>query len=111
MIVEAPMLEQCEVAAILQKRFGRLTSWPAFLADIRRTEREGKAPPHLYGHQLHPHAFGEKRIPLYHPLAVAEFIRLIKLEIPGIECRAPNVYKFDNTPGVPWQMRKAELVK
>lgn len=101
-------LDVQQTVALLVTRLGSPVAWAAWLADIRRTPREGKKVPDLYGHQLHPSGQCGAHQAMYAPAAVKTFIDAVLAEDPGIKkAHGPRKYVFDDYgPLQPWRFRK-----
>lgn len=105
------MLDVQQTVALLVTWLGSPVAWAAWLADIRRTPREGKKVPDLYGHQLHPAGQCGAHQAMYAPAAVKAFIDAVLAENPGIKkAHGPREYVFDDHgPLQPWRARKMRL--
>ncbi len=102
-----------ETIAVLVRRLGTPVAWAAWLADIRRTPREGYPVPDLHGHQLYP--VGPDRVskqPKYRMADVLVFIKAILTADPGIKkANSPRRFVFDDYgPLQPWRTRKVRPV-
>lgn len=112
MKVHAELLPAAEVALLLRARLGTLRAWADFLADCIRNRQ------HLSGLQLLPHSslhtdsttIGR---PLYRREDVETFIGEARL-VAGVTGSAfglePITVIVDDTPGVPWGMRRAKRI-
>lgn len=106
------MLDVQQTVALLIVFLGSPVGWAAWLADIRRTPREGKKVPELHGHQLHPAGqLGAHQV-MYRPADVKAFIDAVLAEDPGIKkAHGPRKYVFDDYGTTqPWRLRKVRPV-
>lgn len=102
------MLDVQQTVALLIVFLGSPVGWAAWLADIRRTPREGKKVPELLGHQLHPAGqLGAHQV-MYRPADVKTFIDAVLAADPGIKkANGPRKYVFDDCgPLQSWRLRK-----
>lgn len=103
------LLDVQQTTALLVMRLGSPVAWAAWLADIRRTPREGKKVPELHGHQLHPACQLGAHQAMYRPADVKAFIDAVLAKDPGIKkAHGPRKYVFDDFGMTqPWRLRKA----
>lgn len=106
-----PLIDSQRAAARILLKLGAKVSWPAWLADIRRTPREGYPVPDLYGLQLRPYA-RHGNVVLYRPSDVDDFIAAVLAADPGIKAASkPTFYVVDDSGELqPWRWRKARPI-
>lgn len=104
-------LNSQETITLLTLHLGTPVAWGPFLADIRRTPREGIPAPQLHGLQLHPYS-RDGHVPLYRPRDVKDFIDAVRAADPGIKAASkPKFYVVDDHGELqPWRTRKARPV-
>lgn len=102
------MLDVQQTIALLVAHLGSPVGWAAWLADIRRTPREGKKVPELHGHRLYPAGQSGAHQAMYRPAAVKKFIEDVLTEDPGIKkAHGPRKYVFEDFgPLQPWRFCK-----
>lgn len=101
------LLDVQQTTALLVLRLGSPVAWTSWLADIRRTPREGKQIPALYGHQLRPTGQLGAHQAMYSLADVRAFIVAVLAANPGIKkAHGPRRYVFDGHPLLPWRARK-----
>lgn len=105
------LLDVQQTTALLVLKLGSPVAWAAWLADIRRTPREGKQVPTLHGHQLLPTGQLGAHQAMYRPADVNAFIVAVLAANPGIKkTHGPRQYVFDDHPLLPWRARKVRPV-
>lgn len=102
------LLTTQQAATLLTLNLGTPVAWGAFLADVRRTPREGVPTPDLHGLRLHPYA-RHGLVALYRLCDLKEFIDAVRAADPGIKAASrPQFYVVDDFGHLqPWQWRKA----
>lgn len=102
------LLNTQETVTLLTLHLGTPVAWGAFLADIRRTPREGIPVPSLHGLRLRPYA-QHGLVALYRPCDLKDFIDAVRAADPGIKAASkPAFYVVDDHGELqPWQWRKA----
>ncbi|PUA99161.1 hypothetical protein C8C99_4044 [Acidovorax sp. 107] len=87
---------------------GAAVAWYPFLADIRRSPREGTQAPDLYGQQLMPYACNGNVV-LYKQTDVQDFIDAVRAADPGVKAsRPPQFFVVDDHGHLqPWRSRNA----
>lgn len=105
------LLNAQETVTLLTLKLGTPVAWGPWLADIRRTPREGYPVPDLFGLQLRPYARNNS-VPLYRPCDVKDFIDAVRAADPGIKSASkPRFFVVDDHGALqPWQWRKARPV-
>lgn len=93
-----------KTASILTARLGGKVAWPFFLADSRRADPDRVAPD-LYGHQLFPYGKAGNQ-PVYRLVDIEAFIAAVQAADPGMRPAPLTVYVYDDSPGIPWRMRR-----
>lgn len=104
------LLDVQQTTALLVLKLGSPVAWAAWLADLRRTPREGKRAPTLHGHQLHPTGQLGAYQAMYRPADVKAFIVAVLAADPGIKkTNGPRQYVFDDYgPLQHWRTRKVD---
>lgn len=99
---------QQTVTQLNQKLPGATVAWYPFLADIRRSPREGIEAPALHGHQLTPYACSGNAA-LYKPADVNDFIDKVLAADPSAKRSSPPQFFVVDDFGhlQPWRSRKA----
>lgn len=94
-----------EVALLLRRNLGAGRVWSDFLADVRRGKSNG-----IKGLKLEPYASG--KMPLYHPVDVAHFIKKAPVLDPTLmpEPLVAEFYRIPDIDGLHWRMRRAVRV-
>ena len=102
------LLNTQETVTLLTLHLGAPVGWAAWLADIRRTPREGVPVPSLHGLQLPPYA-QHGLAALYRPRDVKVFIVAVRAADPGIKAaNGPAFYVVDDHGELQyWRFRKA----
>lgn len=102
------MLDVQQTITLLVAHLGSPVGWAAWLADLRRTPREGKKVPDLHGYQLHPSGQCGAHQAMYAPADVKAFIDAVLAADPGIKkAHGPRKYVFEDFgPLQPWRFRK-----
>ncbi|MCB1989773.1 MAG: hypothetical protein KDE69_15815 [Burkholderiaceae bacterium] len=105
------LLNSQETVTLLTLNLGAPVAWGPWLADIRRSPRDGIPAPHLHGLQLRPYA-RNGNVTLYRPCDVKDFIDAVRAADPGIKAASkPKLYVVDDHRELlPWQWRKARPV-
>ena len=102
-----PLLDTQQEVAAHNHQLGTPIAWAAWLADQRRTPRERRVPD-LHGHHLYPACLlvpGNQ--PLYAPEDLKAFVAAMRAADPGMRATRPGWFVVDDTPGIPWRMRRA----
>lgn len=104
------LLDVQQTTALLVLKLGSPVAWAAWLADIRRTPREGKQVPTLHGHQLHPTGQLGAHQAMYRPADIKAFVVAVLAADPGIKkAHGPRQYVFDDYgPLQHWRTRKVD---
>lgn len=102
------MLDVQQTIALLVAHLGSPVGWAAWLADIRRTPREGKKVPELHGQRLYPAGQSGAHQAMYRPADVKTFIDAVLAADPGVKkAHGPRKYVFEDFgPLQPWRFRK-----
>ena len=87
---------------------GATVAWYPFLADLRRSPREGSEAPDRHGHQLMPYACSGNVV-LYKPADVKDFVNKVLAADPSAKRSSPPQFFVVDDFGhlQPWRSRKA----
>lgn len=100
------LLNSQRVVSTLTHQLGTPVAWAAWLADQRRNDPD-RRPPDLHGYHLLPAFRSDSGQPLYLPADVKAFIAAVRAANPGMRSTSADWYVIDDTPSIPWRMRRA----